>query len=57
METTHSRNLAAATENTERSDEMNRKQQRADVPPAPLYASPWLAFFYVIRQGWDQLRP
>lgn len=25
----------------------------ADPESAPLYASPWLAFFYLIRQGWN----
>lgn len=38
-------------------EEMNGNPADAPTDPAPLYASPWLAFFYLIRQGLDQFRP
>lgn len=40
-----------------RSVEMNSAEQTTRVAKAPLYSSPWLAFFYIIRQGWGQTRP
>lgn len=36
--------------------EMNTVEKTKPAARAPLYSSPWLAFFYVIRQGWGQPR-
>lgn len=41
------------TELNRGSDAMNVHSTQATTGPAPLYASPWLAFFYLIRQGWS----
>lgn len=35
------------------SDAMNVNSTQATTGPPPLYASPWLAFFYLIRQSWN----
>ena len=36
---------------------MNGKQQSVRIESAPLYASPWLALYTLIRQGLAQLWP
>ena len=41
----------------ERSTDMNGTQQGTQIQAAPLYASPWLAFYVLIRQGLAQLWP
>lgn len=40
-----------------RSKKMIGKQQSVRIESAPLYASPWLAFYTLIRQGLAQLWP
>lgn len=45
------------TDSMNRNNEMNSVEQKATTVKAPLYSSPWLAFFYIIRQGWEQTRP
>ena len=45
------------TVSLKRSVEMNPAKQTDTAGNAPLYSSPWLAFFYIIRQGWGQTRP
>lgn len=32
---------------------MEANNAQAPTGPAPLYASPWLAFFYLIREAWN----
>lgn len=45
------------TDSENRSVEMKSAEQTNGTVNAPLYSSPWLAFFYIIRQGWSQPRP
>jgi hypothetical protein len=40
-----------------RTDDVNGNPKTTQIESAPLYASPWLALYYVIREGWDQRRP
>jgi hypothetical protein len=39
------------TDSTSNPEEMSPRLNSAKEGSAPLYASPWLAFFYLIRQG------
>jgi hypothetical protein len=50
-------NQTLKTESLNRSVEMNSSQENTTSSKTPLYSSPWLAFFYIIRQGWGQSRP
>ncbi len=49
-------------EQTQKTDSLNRNVEMSSVneniaaSKAPLYSSPWLAFFYIIRHGWVQTR-
>jgi len=45
------------TDSPDGNTEMNTVEQTKSAANAPLYSSPWLAFFYIIRQGWGQPRP
>ena len=53
----HSPERFVTTDSLDGSTEMNTAEQTKNTTRAPLYSSPWLAFFYVIRQGWGQTRP
>ena len=33
---------------------MTGNPKTTQIESAPLYASAWLAFYYLIREGWDQ---
>lgn len=56
MQATQTPRQAGSPELNERNEEMNGNQKSAQIKSAPLYASPWLAFFYLIRQGLEQFR-
>lgn len=43
-------------DSNQRIEDMNDKPISARFKSAPLYASPWLALFYLIRQGLEQFR-
>jgi len=45
------------TDSPNRNVEMKSIEEKITDIKAPLYSSPWLAFFYIIRQGWGQTRP
>ena len=53
----HTPDQMIETVSLEGSSDMNKVEQSKNAARAPLYSSPWLAFFYVIRQGWSQTRP
>lgn len=57
METMQTQEQTGTQNPNHRIDEMNGNPKTTQIESAPLYASPWLAFFYLIRQGWEQLRP
>ena len=40
-----------------RSEDMSQQPSTARIASAPLYASPWLAFFYLIIKSWSTSSP
>ncbi|MDX1461400.1 MAG: hypothetical protein R3348_10130 [Xanthomonadales bacterium] len=57
METTGTTHENRYPETLNGNADMSAKTENTQVAKAPLYASPWLAFFYLIRQGLGQTRP
>jgi hypothetical protein len=57
MQAEHNPEQARKTESHRREQSMNGQQSSTPISVAPLYASPWLAFFYLIVQSWSSSSP
>lgn len=53
MQSTQDPKPTRETEYNRSTDAMDEMTKQATTESAPLYASPWLAFFYLIRESWN----